>query len=149
MNKTKITQYLQDDSKTLKVLLSKLNQLKQWNAYLAVCLKDIDALSDHCQIVSRSGDALIVIADSAHWVTRLRFYIPDLLPQLKHCQGLETIKAICCKVNPLISAPKSKKQVRQTSAISAKTAEIFAENANKIQDESLRLIMLKIANHLK
>src|SRR5690349_16336157 len=138
---TNIHHYLQRDSKTLGSLLNKLTQLKQWNQILQNCLGDEAHIMDHCQIVNVSGNSLIAIADSPHWLTRLRFHIPDLLPKLREHKGLEHIKAICCKAQPGIHHTKSKKTARKRLTLKPETAYLMLENAKKTKDEKIKAIL--------
>jgi hypothetical protein len=146
MTQLTLNQFLQQDSKMLGSLLTKLNQLKQWNTWLKESLTADEPLTKHCYIVNLKGTSLIVIADSAHWVTRLRFHVPDLLKKLKKYPGLETIRAICSKTQPNPTMIiKKKKKTPQT--LSAKTAELFLQSAQKITDKKLRDSLEKIARH--
>lgn len=147
MTKHTILNYLQPDSKTLGSLLSRLAQLNQWNRMLCACLSEENELSKHCQIVNLSNNSLIVIADNPHWVTRLRFHIPELLPKLRACAGLEKIQAICCKVQPHYTKIKYSKR-RPQRVLSTKTAEAIREVANKLSDRKLRDILEKIASRV-
>lgn len=145
MNNPTITHYLKQDSKTLGALLSKLNQLKRWNNWLAECLIEEGSLVNHCQIVNLIGNSLIAIADTPHWLTRIRFHIPELLPKLRKYPGLEKIQAICCKIQPNYMHQKSKKTRQPQTILTPKTASLVREMANKMSDEKLRGIFERIA----
>lgn len=147
MTNTTINSYLQRDSKTLGNLLNKLTQLKRWNALLRDCLNNEAHLMDHCQIVNMAGNSLIVIADSPHWLTRLRFRIPDVLPKLREHTGLEHIKAICCKAQPNLHYEKSKKIRRNRLTIKPETAALILETAKKLDDTKIRSILERIASY--
>jgi len=143
-----ITQYLQQDNHTLGNLLSKLDRLQQWNSGLKECLLDQNrALTQHCFIVNLIGTSLIVIADNPHWVTRLRFHIPELLIKLRQHPGLENIQAICCKVQPNYVSASSSHNREPQQKLSAKSAALLRETASKITDEKLRIVLEKIAEH--
>lgn len=148
MTQSTITHFLKQESQTLGSLLAKLNQLKQWNACLQECLAEDKALTQHCQIVNLAGTSLIVIADSPHWVTRLRFYIPELLPKLRAHPGLEKIQSICGKTRPAdYSLSPKQAAARHPQKLSLHTAEILRATAQKINDQKLRKILEKIAQH--
>ena len=142
-----ITHYLQQYNPILSNLLSKLSQLEQWNSWLKECLLDQNkTLTQHCFIVNLVGTSLIVIADNPHWVTRLRFHIPELLVKLKQYPGLENIQAICCKVQPnYVPASLSNREPQQK--LSTKSAALLREIASKVTDEKLRIALEKIAGH--
>ncbi len=144
MKQSNITTYLKQDNHTLGNLLFKLNQLKTWNSWLRAALPADSLIMDHCQIVGLDRTSLIVIADNAHWVTRFRFLIPQLLTQLQQYPELKNIRSICCKVRPALH-PTIKKTQRQPLQISATTAEILQETAQKISDQKLKKILQRMA----
>lgn len=147
---TTIQKYLQqNDNKTLGSLLNKLTQLKRWNEILRTCLGDQGHIMDHCHIVNISMNSFIVIADSPNWVTRLRFYIPELLPKIRTYQGLEHIKAICCKAQPGVHHGKPKKALRSRLKLNSETADVLLNDAKNVKDTRIKAILEKIASHSK
>lgn len=145
MNKT-ATDFLKHDSQTFAGLLLRLNKLKQWNAWMAEFLAREKILTEHCQIVGLDKSSLIVIADNAHWVTRFRFFIPELISKLRNCPGLEKLGSICCKVRPPYYAPVSRgKKYKPT--LSAVSAAILRDAASKIKDDKLRKSLEKMADN--
>ena len=143
MTKSTIATYLQSESKTLGNLLIKFNRLKVWNVWLSKCLVNESALLEHCKIVGLDKTSLIVIADNPHWVTRFRFFIPDLLIKLKNYDDLKNIRSICCKVRP--SHYPSTKPKRQPMIITNQIAEIVQEAAKKIKNQKLKETLMRIA----
>lgn len=144
MSKLAITSWLQHESKNLGSLLQKFNRLKIWNAWLKECLPEEDTLLQHCQIVGLDRMSLIVIADNAHWVTRFRCFIPDLLNLLRRYNDFKQIKAICCKVRPLHYRPTQPK--RQALVISTQTAKMVDEAAEKIKHVKLKAVLKRMAD---
>jgi hypothetical protein len=148
MAKNTIANYLQQDSKTLGSLLAKLGQIIQWNESLKECCREKEPLlTKHCQIVNLSGKSLIAIADCPHWLTRLRFHIPELLIKLRKYPGLENIQGICCKVQPKYTQYISRKPRNPQKRPSPKSMEIILEITSKLKDERLRHILEKMAKH--
>jgi len=147
MTKSSVSNYLQHESNTLGTLLVRLNKLKTWNSWLRNALKEEPLLTQHCQIVGLDGTSLIVIADNSHWVTRFRFFIPQLLTQLRQYPDFKNIRAICCKVMPLHHRAY-KKTKRQPLIISEKTAEIMQDTAKKVKDEKLKTILQRLASRV-
>lgn len=145
MAKSHLNHFLHTDGKMLGVLFTQLNQLKQWNTWLRDSLSD-ESLAKHCHVVNLKGTSLIVIADSAHWVTRLRFHIPDLIKTLRQYPGLQDIRAICCKPQPYHTIVIKKKKKPQ-QRLSTNTAELLKKSAQKITDAKLRAILEKIAQN--
>ncbi len=147
MTKATITTYLNHESKTLGSLLTKLQQLNQWNEWLRACLPHEPTLLLHCQIVGLDKTSLLVIADNPHWVTRFRFFIPELLMQLRQHPPLAEIKAICCKVRPQNYSRAVRKIRRRPPMLSQQNANMLRETATKIKDPKLRKILEKIAEY--
>ncbi len=147
MTQITINHYLQQNGQTLGNLLNKLNQLKHWNKVLRDCLGDEAHLMDHCHVVNLSGNSLIAIADSPHWLTLLRFRIPDLLPKIRQHQGLEQVKAICCKAQPAIHHKRPKKVQQNRLKLKPETAAVMLETAKKLKDEKIRAILERIAGY--
>jgi hypothetical protein len=145
MTKSSIALFLQHEGNTLHVLLAKLKQLKIWNSWLNECLPEQVLLLEHCRIVGLDGASLIVIADNPHWVTRFRFFIPQLVVALRKYSDLKNIQSICCKVRPPLHFSSVKKPKRTRLIISENTAECLRETANKIQHEKLKNVLESIA----
>lgn len=143
MTKRTIANYLQHESKTIGHLIAKFNRLKTWNDWLQDCLPDEGILLQHCQIVGLDKASLIVIADNPHWVTRFRFFIPELLIQLRHYEDFKHIKAICCKTRPPHYRVSQLK--RKPLIISSQTAEMMKLAADRIKNEKLKNMLMRIA----
>ncbi len=143
-----IKNYLQQNNSSLSLLLSKLERLKQWNYYLQESVGIDNPLLNHCQIVNLLENKLILMVDSPTWMTRMRFYVPELLAKLQQYDGLKHIKDIQCKVYPS-AALKSKKNKQKPALLSAKTAHEVQETAKKVGDETIRKILEKIASRIK
>lgn len=145
--KKQISDYLQPDNKILGKVLAKVSQLQEWNTWLKENLEQDAAIAEHCFIVSLSGKSLIVYADNPHWVTRLRFHIPQLLPKLKKYPDFQNIQSICCKVHPNYT-PISARHIREPQRkLSTQNANKVRQTAQQITDESLRVILEKIAKN--
>jgi hypothetical protein len=140
-----IQQFMHENNHTLGPLLTKLNLLKKWNSYLRESLGSDVIIADHCQIVNLVDNAFIVIADNPLWLTRIRFYVPNLLPLLRAYPGLEKLKAICCKVHPSYVPHKKRKPRAAQKKLSQKTSQEVNDIANKIMDPELRDSLKKIA----
>lgn len=148
MTKNSIAKILQRDSKSLGNLLLKLELLKQWNARLAECLPDQPGITEHCKIVGIDKNALLVIADNPHWVTRFRFFIPDLLEKLRSYPDFKNLRAICCKVNPPQFNQAARNKPRTPLIISEQNAKVLQTAANKIQHAKLRAVIERLAGRV-
>ncbi|HSW71082.1 MAG TPA: DciA family protein [Gammaproteobacteria bacterium] len=95
-----IGKLLNTEHSALQRIVAKVQQLKQINEVFTACLDS--KLKSRCVVGNIYADKLVVIAENAAFATQFRFYIPELLPQLrqKHplLRGLKTIE---CKLNSL------------------------------------------------
>lgn len=145
----KIThQLLHHENKPLEKLFSKLKELSLWNQWLKEALGEEAHLTLHCQIVGIDKKSIIVIADSAHWVTRFRFHLHDILPKLKAHPEFSHVQAICCKVRPEQHRSSIKKK-RTMAALSDENRRILQETIQKIQDPKLRASLEKLSKEKK
>ncbi len=147
MNKLTISDYISHNNNTLENVLKKVRILKEWNNILAQCLESDHNIIEHCHVVDLNKNSLIVIADSPHWVTKLRFKIPEILPKIRTYKGLEKVKAICCKSLPYTQNNREKKPLVEPLKISKKTSNTMIEIAKNIKDQKLKSILEKIASH--
>lgn len=139
-----IQQFLNEDNKTLGALFKRLHQLKIWNEALRESLGPDAIVANHCQIVNLKDNQLIIIADSPLWLTRIRFFIPMLLPKLRTYPDLQNIKAMCCKVHPAYQ-PHSKRARRAPPKLSAQTKSKINDIANQLKDPKLNAALKKLA----
>jgi hypothetical protein len=147
MTKFNITSFLQLEGSNIGNLLIKLKRLREWNAKLRDILPLETPLLEHCRIVGMDKTSLIVIADNPHWVTRFRFFIPQLVEKFAKIDEFKHIRAICCKVRPAHQARGSfHKNKRRPLRITTETAEVLHETALKVKDPRLKKILEKIAS---
>lgn len=93
-----IKQLLQTEHSALQQIFAKVQQLKQLNEVLVLCLEP--KLKKHCIVANIYTDKLVVLVENAAIATRLRFCVPELLPQLQQKHPLlRNIKTIECKVH--------------------------------------------------
>lgn len=139
-----IQKFMNENNHTLGPLLTKLNQLKKWNGYLRESLREDAHIADHCQIVNLIDNQFIVIANNPQWLTRIRFYVPQLLPLLRTYPDLKNLKAICCKVHPSYVPHNKRKKRDAQKKLGAHVKLKVAEIADKIQDQKLQGLLKKI-----
>lgn len=120
-----VAKLLNPQNKALAPILRKISQLKQWNTWLSDCLPQEKDMLKHCHIVRYEHQQLYIVSDSAQWVMRLRFYIPELIPKLNKISVFKELKSIDCKVRPDTSKKFSSDSSLQSTPISAKSAEIL------------------------
>lgn len=148
MKKLNPSHYLQHDNKNLGSLLARLDQFKRWNDYFRQCLNNEAHIMDHCHVVNFTANAFIVMTDSPHWLTRIRFHVGDLVPKLRQYPGLENLKAICCKTQPNSPQQRFKKTPKKPLTLKPTTAKSILAIAEKLEDKKIRTILEKIASHV-
>jgi hypothetical protein len=137
---------LKHEGRMLHSLLAKVEELKKWNLLFS---QELDPdLASHCEVIKIEKDCLIVFVDNSHWVTQLRFYIPELLKRLHKLEPFQQLKAICAKVKPKYSSEK-KSPSRKMKPLSQQTANAVLEIVKEIKDERIKDIFSKIAKRDK
>jgi len=131
MMQISIKNLLHSESDALRVVLTQVRQLQRWNHWLAQALPDEVKLLEHCQIARLDQSTLIVVADNPHWSTRFRFFIPQLMTQLKQYPDFQRLKTITCKVRPLNF---------QKTPISRRTAKLSPENLKLLADTTQEIL---------
>lgn len=125
-------------------LITTARKLCRLNQYILSVLDQ--PLTDHCQVARFEGDLLVLNTDSPVWASRLRYYIPTLLHELKQnipdLQGLKTIK--------ITTAPPSP-EIEQSIVSERKISDAAASNitamAESIEDTALREALLRLTRH--
>lgn len=124
-SQSSVADFLHVDNQNLQKLMTHLQQLKQWNSWLTACIPEEKNILQHCQIVRYEHQQLFVITESAHWITRFRFYIPDLLEKLKKTPDFHQLKSIDCAVRPDTSKQFNVKKSLPRAVLSPKNANIL------------------------
>ncbi|NIP25597.1 MAG: DUF721 domain-containing protein, partial [Gammaproteobacteria bacterium] len=125
-------------------LVTTARKLRRLNRYILSVLDQ--PLTDHCQVARFERDLLVLSTDSPVWASRLRYYIPTLLHELKQnipdLQGLKTIK--------ITIAPLSH-EITQNIVSERKISDAAAGNINamaeSIENPALREALLRLARH--
>lgn len=78
---------LLNDKQALQPFVKKARQLQQIEQQLLTILPS--ELQDHCHVMNVKDNTLVVSVDNAALATRLRFYEPELLKQLKTFSALK------------------------------------------------------------
>jgi len=148
MSNLKISSYIAKENNSMKGLMHKVSLIAKWNDILSLCLENDQNIMRHCHAIKIEKNSLIVVAESPHWVSKLKYKIPELLPKVKAHKELENIKAITCKSLPYTAHKKIKKTPsREPLKISSKTADDISEIAETIKDKKLKAILKKIASY--
>jgi len=126
---------LQGEKTRLADLVTTTRRLRRLNQQLLAVL---DApLTDHCQVARYDTEQLIIQVDSPVWASRLRYYIPTLLQELKkNIPDLQGLKSIKMHVAPARPAPVEKSPAnREITPAASQNIHAMAE---AIDDPALR-----------
>lgn len=126
---------LQGERTRLADLVTTTRRLRQLNQHLSAVL-DVP-LTDHCQVARYDTEQLIIQVDSPVWASRLRYYIPTLLQELKqNIPDLQGLKSIKMHVAPAAPAPVEKSpEKREITPAASQNIQAMAET---IDDPALR-----------
>ncbi|MGD8711662.1 MAG: DUF721 domain-containing protein, partial [Thiohalophilus sp.] len=90
---------LRGEKNQLADLVTTARELRQLDNLLSTVLDQ--PLTDHCRIARYDAETLVIQVDSPVWSSRLRYYIPTLLQELKqNIQSLQGLKSIKLHVAP-------------------------------------------------
>lgn len=133
---------LQGEKTQLAELVTTTRELRRFNQYLLSVLDQ--PLTDHCRIARRDADQLVIQVDSPVWASRLRYYIPTLIQELKQnipaLQGLKSIKIHVAPAAP----PAAEKPPLQREISPAASRDIQAM-AESVEDPALREALLRLS----
>ncbi len=125
-------------------LITTARKLCRLNQYILSVLDQ--PLTDHCQVARFEGDLLVLNTDSPVWASRLHYYIPTLLHELKQnipdLQGLKTIKITTTPLSPEIA-----QNIVSERKISDAAASNITAMAESIEDTALRQALLRLTRH--
>lgn len=143
MNSAKsIHKFLQGAKNQLADLITTTRELRHLEQSLSSVLDQ--PLTDHCRIAHRDAEQLVIQVDSPVWASRLRYYVPTLLQELKQnipaLQGLKTIKI---HVAPALPTPAEKPSPqREISPTASQNIHAMAES---VEDPALREALLRLS----
>ncbi|MDZ7662322.1 DUF721 domain-containing protein [Thiohalophilus sp.] len=105
---------LHGEKTRLADLVTTTRQLRRLNQHLLAVLAA--PLTDHCQVARYDTEQLIIQVDSPVWASRLRYYVPTLLQELKQnipdLQGLKSIKIHVAPATPTpVEKPPDKREI--------------------------------------
>lgn len=101
-----------------------------------------------CRAVSLTNSCLLLEVSNSSMATVLRYYTPTLLGQLRGQQEFASIASIKQQVKPKIAVPSTKAAPCPHHGYSAKTSNLLAQMADKIEYDPLKQALLKLAQHL-
>lgn len=101
------------------------------------------ALLPHCRVANLRDKRLIIEVDSAAWLTRLRYQLPELLTKLRSYSELRDLQAIDWYIEPNI--PTTQQSNAHPKPFSPHTVQLLHETAEGITNETLRNALLRLA----
>lgn len=101
-------------------------------------------LASHCQLLNLRDGMAIIACDSTAWATRMRYQIPTLLEALRQLSGLENLRDIQLRVQPVTLTPQ---QPKFRAVLSSHGAYCLQQCANTINDPALRNALERLAKH--
>ena len=104
-----------------------------------------EPLADHCTIANIREGTLVLEIDNGSWATRLRFETPDLLQLIRKQPGLESITDIEFYVKP--SEKEAEGKTTPSITMSEHSATCLKQSASTIQDETLKEMLLNLAEN--
>ncbi|MFO8024128.1 DUF721 domain-containing protein [Thiohalophilus sp.] len=132
---------LQGEKNQLADLITTTRRLRHLNQSLLSVLDQ--PLTDHCRIARYDSEQLVIQTDSPVWASRLRYYVPTLLQELKqNIPDLQGLKSIKIHVAPVTPAPVEKPPPQREISPAA-SRDIYAM-AEAIEDPALRAALQRL-----
>lgn len=132
----------------LAILITRTRQLKRWTNLLRSRLDK--ELAQHCYISSIEEVTLTVYVDSAAWATRLRFQVPQLIPELRKTNPVfSKLEHIQVKLlTP--SSPETTQPLRPSGpTMNSDNAKGINALSNSIDDPELQRALQRLARHAR
>lgn len=132
----------------LAILVTRTRLLKRLTLELRSHLDP--ELAPHCYISNLDGARLYVYVDSAAWATRLRFQIPQLIPNLRHANPVFA-KLDTIRVSILTHAGEPQAQSVQSDGpvMSQENGSAINSLSESIDDPSLSQALRRLARHAR
>lgn len=139
---TSVSQWLHHSASLLGLYQKKAMQLIEWNRLwqqhgdpnLALCSR----------IANFREPCLIIEVDNAAWASRIRYWVPDLLNQLRAWSGLGKLQEIKCYVK--FPDPKPVTEKRKVNKITPHSAILLHSIADTITHAGLRAALKQLAS---
>ncbi|VAW98764.1 hypothetical protein MNBD_GAMMA20-1141 [hydrothermal vent metagenome] len=130
------------DDNGLQPLFAHAHRLQTLNRLLRGALGE--PLGPHVCLCNIHTDTAIVTADSPAWLTQLRYQAPTILHILQSQPGLESLRKVRFKVQP-VSEPTEPASPPRRASLSPSGAEILESAAEGIQDSELAQALRRLA----
>jgi hypothetical protein len=104
-----------------------------------------DTLREHCRVANLESGTLVLATESSVWSTRLRFFTPRLLSELR-AAGLPGLRSIRIRVLP---PQRSLSTATHRRTLSEPAAATLRGCAQGIRDPGLKAALLRLAQRAK
>lgn len=101
-----------------------------------------EPLDRHCRVANLAGDTLVLYSEGPGWTTRLRFFVPRLLEELRDAPEFRRVREI--RIRPAPPKPPERAPARPP-ALPAPVAEHLRIVAPGMPTEALREALLRLA----
>lgn len=132
----------------LAILVTRTRQLKRLTREFRSLLDQ--ELASHCYIGKLETTTLCIYVDSAAWATRLRFQVPQLIPQLQRLESafskLERIQVKILTQHEQAISPATT-TVGSGPVMSFENANAIKSLSNSIEDPALQQALQRLARH--
>lgn len=126
----------------LRHLVAQAQWLGQLSHALHHTLAD-SVLAEHCAVADFKRGRLLIMTDSAAWLTRLNFKLPEVENQLRCHTLFPGLSSIAVQIQP--PAFKPPQTIRAKPKLSQANADLLRQTASHIKDEKLRRALEKLA----
>lgn len=139
---------LSDDRQSpLARLLRHSSRRDAWTAQLRAFLPP--EVGAECQVANVRDHVLTVHINNAAWATRLRFTLPELVPQLNQLADFAAVSEIRLKVEPFDQTPLDSRSRGSVPAARprAPDGKTLTDFANTLEYDQIREAILRLARH--
>lgn len=128
----------------LRKIVRQAQRLAAMDRIMAACLPP--NLAPHCHTAQVTATELILMIDSAAWMTHLRYIKPQLLQQLKKHPQCAYLQEIQLRIQPGQTLPDKTDPTPIPKKISADTCELLRTTAESVENPLLKKALIKLAS---
>lgn len=137
---------LQGENTSLNTIMQKVQIITHLNTLWQNAIDE--NLINHSRVANLREDCLVIEVDSAAWLMRLRYRLPDLLTKLRQYPELNHLRTIDWYIQPAATNHKTIKKTANKLTFSVAASEILQETAESTEHPKLKMALQKLANTL-
>lgn len=130
---------------TLGRLAAYCARLERLSALVAERLPE--PLKQHCRVANINDGSLVLYSTGPGWTTRMRFYAPELLQELRRQPGLSGLREICVRQAPPPEPPPSSRPTHMRHLSPAAAAHLEAAATALTTAPALQAALRRLAAH--